>query len=64
MRSETADDVLVYFQPAPVVTFQGRAMACRSNYSNLKYHPTVLMNIDDFCSAIFNGAFVQVQVVR
>jgi len=39
-------------------------MACRSNYSNLKYHPTVLMNIDDFCSAIFNGAFVQVQVVR
>lgn len=39
-------------------------MACRSNYSNLKNHPAVLIDVDERCSAIVDGAFAQVQVVR
>ncbi|WP_256344948.1 hypothetical protein [Pseudomonas gingeri] len=39
-------------------------MACRSNYSNLKNHPTVLIDVDEFYSTIVDGAFAQVQVAR
>ncbi len=39
-------------------------MAYRSNYSNLKNHLTVLIDVDELCSAIVDGVFAQAQVVR